>query len=185
MNEDTQVIESQVTDVAETTEALKPEKTYTESEISAMVAARLAKQEKALTAKLQAELEEQNKRANMDEVERLKAEKADYEAQLTQARQEAKAAKLQAELTGKVANPKAALAVATAEGLVSDEGIDIEAFLIAHPYFAMQQKTQTTAVASANSGMAKGGYTRDQIRAMSSDEIKRLDPAMLAAAYNS
>ena len=157
MSEDTQVIESQVqTDVAETTEAPKPEKTYTESEISAMVAARLAKQEKALTAKLQAELEEQNKRANMDEVERLKAEKADYEAQLTQARQEAKAAKLQAELTGKVTNPKAALAVATAEGLVSDEGIDINAFLIAHPYFAAQAKPSVSAIPTANASNQKG-----------------------------
>ena len=146
MSEETQTIESQVTDVAEqTTEALKPEKTYTESEISAMVATRLAKQQKTMKAQLQAELEEQSKRANMDEVERLKAEKADYEAQLTQARQEAKTAKLQAELTGKVTNPKAALAVATAEGLVTDEGIDVEAFLIAHPYFCCRRNCLFTA----------------------------------------
>lgn len=111
------------------------QKTYTESEITAMVAARLAKQEKALKAQYAEEAKTAAERAKLDEVERVKAEKADLEKKAADAEARAIAAERRAALTGKVADASAALKLLDPEKhLDSDGNVNTEALLTDYPF---------------------------------------------------
>lgn len=107
-------------------------KTYTESEVNAMMTARLAKQEKALRAQAAEEAKKAAERAQLDEVERVKAEKADIEQRAQAAEARAVAAERKATLAGKVSDLDLALAVAE-KHTTEDGTVDVDALLAAHP----------------------------------------------------
>lgn len=115
-------------------------KTYTEAEVSAMVAARLAKQEKALKAQAEADAAKAAERAKLDEVERVKAEKADIEKRAQEAEARAVAAERRAALTGKVADPAAALKLIDAEQHLTEDGnVNVDALLESYPFLKPTQ----------------------------------------------
>lgn len=104
----------------------------------------------ALEAARQAEIQEAE-RAKLDEVERLKLEREEALKLVADAKAEAKKANLKAQLAGKVQDADAALAVAEAKGLVTEEGLDVDAFLETHSYFAIPTQIKAP-VAAANAG---------------------------------
>lgn len=110
-------------------------KTYTEAEINAMVAARLAKQEKALKAQYAEEAKTAAERAKLDEVERVKAEKVDLEKKAAEAEARAVAAERRAALTGQVADAAAALKLLDeAKHLNEDGTVNATALLADYPF---------------------------------------------------
>lgn len=93
-------------------------------------------QEAAEKAKTDAE------RAKLDDIERLKAEKADIEKRAAEAEARAVAAERRAALTGKVADPQAALKLLEDTHLDDDGQVNVEALLEAYPFLAPQQDTK-------------------------------------------
>ena len=93
-----------------------------------------AAQEAAEKAKTDAE------RSKLDEVERLKAEKADADKRLADLEQKATAAERRAALTGKVADPVAALKLLDPEAHLDGDGnVNTDALLKSYPFLAPQQ----------------------------------------------
>ena len=127
-------------DPAETGDAPKPEgKTYTEAELSAMVTARLSKQEKALRKQLQDEQAEERKRAEQTAEERVK----ELERELQQAREagqaEIQAAKRLAALADKVTHPERVMKLMDDPDEYFDEtSPNVEAILEAFPEYKPQ-----------------------------------------------
>ena len=196
MSEETKTQETQVqevqeivqTDVAEQSTEAPKSKTYSESEVNAMMATRLAKQEKAIKERLQAEHEEQLKRQKLDEVERLKLEKEDAikereealklaQEEASKAKKDAKRYQLQAELASKVRDADAAYVVAEAKGFVTDEGLNVDAFLEAYPYFANNVAPSKTPIQAANSGLSSE-------KPITMESLKDKDPSWINANWN-
>lgn len=113
-------------------------KTYTESEVNAMMTSRLAKQEKALKAQHAEEAAKAAERAKLDEVERVKAEKADLEKRASEAEARATAAERRVALTGKVADPAAALKLLEDKHLGEDGAVNVEQLLADYPFLKPQ-----------------------------------------------
>lgn len=89
-------------------------------------------QEAAEAAKLAAE------REKLDEVERLKAEKADLEKAAAEAAAKATAAERRAALTGKVADPVAALKLLDETQHLNEDGsVNTDALLKTYPFLAV------------------------------------------------
>jgi len=94
--------------------------------------------------KWEAEREEAERRARMDEAERLKAELADRDKAIAEAKAAAEAAERRAALTGKVADPAAALKLLDPEEHVDEEGnVNVDALLKSYPFLAPQQSGPT------------------------------------------
>lgn len=154
---ETPPMESTEAPQAGSAEARTP-KTYTEAEINAIVTARLAKQEKSLRSQLETEAAEKAKRAEMDEVERIKAEKTDIEKALEAERAARTSAERRASLAGKVVDPEGALKLIDEEKHVDENGINVEALLADYPYLAPNQKPAGTTISGA--GTVAGSTTR-------------------------
>lgn len=149
----TETIETQVETTEETTETF--DKKYVgelrnEAAKNRIKAKELQDKLDALEAARQAELKEAE-RAKLDEVERLKLEREEALKLADEAKAAAKKANLKAQLAGKVQDADAALAVAEAKGLVTDDGLDVNAFLESHSYFAIPTQTKAP-VSAANAG---------------------------------
>lgn len=131
----------------------KPEagKTFTEAEVNAMMADRIAKNEKAIRKQLEDEHKKSLERANMDEVERIKAElederkaKADLEARATRAERKAS-------LVGKVADAEAALKLVDPDQHLNEDGaVDHEALLETYPFLKPQTNAGPAPIGGAN-----------------------------------
>lgn len=112
----------------------QPAKVYTEEEFNRHMAAARRKWE----AEAKKAAEEAAKRAQMDEAERLKAEKEELEAKLNAERAARLAAERRAALTGKVADPNAALKLLEDKHLNEDGSVDVDALLKDYPFLAAQ-----------------------------------------------
>lgn len=75
-------------------------------------------------------------RAKLDEVERLKAEKADVDKKLAEIEARAVAAERRAALTGKVADPAAALKLLDPDKHLDGDAVNVEALLADYPFLA-------------------------------------------------
>ena len=121
-------------------------------------------EEAAEAARLAAE------REKLDEVERLKAEKADAEKAAAEARAEATRTKHLVSLAGKVAgDPEDALLLAERAGLVTDEGVDVDALLKAKPFLAPARDGVN--IPGARSSTGKPPLTREDVKRMTPDQI--------------
>lgn len=107
-------------------------KTFTEAEVSAMVADRLAKNEKALRKQLQKEMEQEREKAEMSEAERYKAEVEERDQRIQELEAKHREASQRAQLAGKVSDVDYALfkVQQAVDQYVSDDGqVDVDAFL--------------------------------------------------------
>lgn len=96
-----------------------------------------AAEEAAEKARLDAE------RQKLDEVERLKAEKADAEKRAAELEAKATAAERRAALTGRVADPIAALKLLDESEHLGDDGsVNVDKLLESYPFLAPQQDTK-------------------------------------------
>jgi hypothetical protein len=123
--------------------------------------------------KWEADRVEAEKRARMDEAERLKADLADRDAKIAAAEAKALAAERIAELTGKVVDPKAALRL-------WEEDDTLDTFLKRHPYMAPTQDRQAAPAPNGPQGTPRK-ITRDNIDRMTPDEINKNWDAVKAA----
>lgn len=108
-------------------------------------------------------------RSKLDEVERLKAEITDRDAALAQAKQEALAARRLATLTGKVADPNAALKLLEDAHVQEDGSINLDAFLQAYPF--LSPKTGPASINPTNAASAGKALTMADVRRMTPAEI--------------
>ena len=145
-------------------------KTYTEAEVNAMVTARLAKQEKALKAQAAEDAKTAAERAKLDDVERIKAEKADIEKRAIDAEARAAAAERRAALTGKVSDLDLALAVADRH--TTDGVLDVDALLAAHPSLAVTKPGQTATPGAGGTIARTGDLTSEDFRNKPPEWIK-------------
>lgn len=123
---------------------------------------------------LKEQLEEKDKaaeRAKLDEVERMKAEKADLEEKLTQAQQQSQRAEWKASLAGKVANADAALKLLDEERHVDDDGnILVDKLLEDYDFLAPKQEGPTPTTGA-------GGGTMSGNRAQAATLQEQLEKA--------
>ena len=80
------------------------------------------------------------------------------------------AAQRVAELTGKVADPKAALRLLEDDHVTEDGGVDVEALLAAYPFLAPRERPSAVTAGSAPAGPGRG-YTEADLRRMTEAEI--------------
>lgn len=144
-------------------------KTFTQAELDAIVNGRVSRAVKEAKKQAMTELQEKQKREGMDEVERIKAEKADADARAEKLQAENRRLLLRTQLAGKVVDLDDAVAVLTPDFIDDDDRVDVDAFLAAKPHMSVQ---------SVNSKAAPGNpagtkrLTREQIAAMSEKEIE-------------
>lgn len=100
--------------------------------------------------KWEQEREEAEERARMSEAERLQADLQAKQDALTAAEKRAVNAERLAALTGKVADPKAALRLLDDDHLTEDGTVNVDALLNAYPFLAPQAQPKP----SANSAVA-------------------------------
>lgn len=123
-------------------------------DIDKIVKARLDRERK----KWESEREEVEKRARMDEAERLKADLADRDKRIAEAEAKATAAERRASLTGKVADPAAALKLLDEEKhLTADGTVNVDALLKSYPFLA---PTQATGAPAGSTGAPTAGAAR-------------------------
>lgn len=116
-------------------------------------------QEAAEKARLDAE------RQKLDEVERLKAEKADAEKKAAEIEARAVAAERKAALTGKVADPVAALKLLEDTHLDDEGNVLVDKLLEAYPFLAPQQDTKRVDLPGQKTMPGpKGDLTPDDFR---------------------
>lgn len=119
--------------------------------------------------KWEAERTEAEKRARMDEAERLKADLADRDKRIAEAKAEAAKERSLRNLKGKVVDEEDAYYAAQRLELVNEDGtIDVDALLKAKPYFASQPKPG----AFSATGAPLPGNVKDPSR-MSDEEYFR------------
>ena len=126
-------------------------------------------QEALAAAKIAAE------RAKLDEVDRLKAEFGDLQAQLEKERAAARLAGVRADLTGHVADASAAMKLFDAERHTTDDGsTNVQAFLTDYPF--MQQTVRATVNPSNPAGSPREGrpVTLEDFKGKTPDEARRL-----------
>ena len=149
-------------------------KTFTESEFNAMMTARLAKQEKALKAQYAEEAKTAAERAKLDEVERLQAEKADADKRIADLEAAKTAAERRASLTGKVADPEAALKLLDESVHLTEDGsIDTDALLKSYPFLAVTDGQKRVDIPGARtSAAATGNLSPEDFRGKSPEWIQ-------------
>lgn len=103
-----------------------------------------------------AEQQRAAERAKMDEVEAARAEADDLRAQLASAQEAAQRANWKASLSGKVANPDAAIKLLEDKHLSEDGQVNVDALLADYNFLA-PQTTGRTPVTPANSTASKDG----------------------------
>lgn len=127
--------------------------------------------------KWEAESEEKTKRARMDESDRLKADLADRDRRIEEAEAKATAAERRASLTGKVADPAAALRLLDDDHLNADGNVNVDALLKAYPFLAPTQERASAPAASTGAPPPHVGGTR--VSSMPSDEFAELQKRAL------
>lgn len=119
--------------------------------------------EKAEKARLESE------RQKLDEVERLKAEKADAEKRAQAIEQRAVAAERRAALAGKVADPAAALKLLDPDKHLNGDEVNIEALLKDYPFLAPRQESGVYIPAARTAG--KPALTDEDIKKMTPEQV--------------
>jgi len=147
-------------------EAPKPEeKTLTQTEVNAIVAREKKKAEKAARETFEIE----RKKADMSEMERAKAEADEVRKQLEMERTARTAAERRATLTGKVADPTAALRLLDEEEhLDADGNVNVKALLETYPFLAP----------AGGSVDLPGARTHKQPK-LTMDDVKKMTPAQV------
>jgi len=146
-------------------------KTYTQEELNAIVNSRIARARKATAREVEERLKAERERAGMDEAERVKAEMADREKDLTALRDENRRLKIANQLAGKVVNVDDAVRLID-DDLIDDDGVlDVNAFLESRPYLRAENPKAGSRAAPGNPPASKR-LTRDQIASMSEKEIE-------------
>jgi hypothetical protein len=146
-------------------------KTYTQEELNAIVNARIARARKATAREVEERLKAERERAGMDEAERVKAEMADREKDLTALRDENRRLKIANQLAGKVVNVDDAVRLID-DDLIDDDGVlDVNTFLESRPYLRADNPKAGSRAAPGNPPASKR-LTRDQIASMSEKEIE-------------
>lgn len=160
--------ETQMTDPADTGEATEAHeshqeqqtRTFTQEEVNAMVAARLAKAEKAMERRLAEAVKKAEERAKLGDVERLQAERDELAKKLEQLEAERQEALLKVQLAGKVTDIDYALFKArqNPDKYVGEDGkLDIDALLKDHPSLKAQPDPKPgPAPTTAGGGGARG-----------------------------
>jgi hypothetical protein len=118
-------------------------------------------------------------RSKLDELERLKAEKADAERAAEEARAEARRTRHLVALADKVVDPEDALAIAERAGLVTDDGIDVDALLEAKPY--LRKPTGGAVDIPGARTSKKPTLTPEDVKKMTPDEVNANWPAVQTA----
>jgi regulator of replication initiation timing len=126
---------------AQTGDAPK-QKTYTESEIEAIITSRLSKQEKALRRQLEDEKTQALERSKLEESERLKVEKDDLQKQLDTFRQQATSAEREKQLLrGGCTNSERTLKLLEEGHFTEDGDVDLEKVKATFPeYFSTKEE---------------------------------------------
>lgn len=148
-----------------------------ELDVERIVKKRLDRERK----KWEAESEEAAKRARMDEAERLKAELADKDKEIAERDAALAREKAIRALTNKVADPEAAYKLAEGNsGLMSDEGVNVDALLKAYPFLAPQARPHAATTGAGGSIPRTGDLTaedfRDKSPAWVRENLHRLKP---------
>lgn len=141
--------ETQTTDPADTGEATEAHesqqeqqtRTFTQEEVNAMVAARLAKAEKAMERRLAEAVKKAEERAKLGDAERLQAERDELAKKLEHLEAERQEALLKVQLAGKVTDIDYALFKArqNPDKYVGEDGkVNIDALLKDHPSLKAQ-----------------------------------------------
>lgn len=158
----------QTTDPADTGEATEAHesqqkqqtRTFTQEEVNAMVAARLAKAEKAMERRLAEAVKKAEERAKLGDVERLQAERDELAKKLEHLEAERQEALLKVQLAGKVTDVDYALFKArqNPDKYVGEDGkLDIDALLKDHPSLKAQPDPKPgPAPTTAGGGGARG-----------------------------
>lgn len=141
------------------------EKTLTQAEVNAIVAREKKKAEKAAREAFEAE----RKKADMSEIERAKAEAEEVRQQLEQERAARTAAERRAALTGKVADPQAALRLLDEDQHLDGDGnVNVKALLETYPFLAPQGGSVDLPGARTHK---KAKLTMDDVKKMTPDEV--------------
>lgn len=160
--------ETQTTDPADTGEATEAHeshqeqqtRTFTQEEVNAMVAARLAKAEKAMERRIAEAVKQAEERAKLGDAERLQAERDELAKKLEQLEAERQEALLKVQLAGKVTDIDYALFKArqNPDKYVGEDGtVDIDALLKDHPSLKAQPDPKPgPAPTTAGGGGVKG-----------------------------
>jgi|GEM_PF-6792983 len=159
--------ETQTTDPADTGEATaahesqqeQQTRTFTQEEVNAMVAARLAKAEKAMERRIAEAVKKAEERAKLGDVERLQAERDELAKKLEQLEAERQEALLKVQLAGKVTDVDYALFKVRQAGdkYLKDDGVDVAALLKDHPSLKAQPDPKPgPAPTTAGGGGVKG-----------------------------
>ncbi len=110
---------------------------FTQADLERMLSERLKRERK----KWDEEKQEIEKRAKMDEQERIKAEKEDAEKRAQEAEARAIQAQRRADLAGKVADPQAALRLIDEDTHVTEDGaVNVDKLLESYPFLAPQRQ---------------------------------------------
>ena len=147
-------------------EAAKETKTYTKDELTKILERETSNSYKAGLKKAQ----EEAKKKDMSEAERLKAEKEEAEKAKVEAEAKLADARLEAKLSGKVADPEYALFKIKAAGdtyLNKDGSPNIEAFIKDFPTQANIQSKKGPAPTKAGGGNIASSTMNDLIRSKS------------------
>lgn len=134
--------------------AVQTGNTFTQADLDRIIADRLTRERKQWDT----ERSEIEKRAKMEESERLKAEKADLEKKVAEAQTRATQAERLASLVGKVAAPAAALKLLEPEHLNADGSINVDALLRTFPFL----RVTLSGGASGPNPLGAGQLTREQ-----------------------
>lgn len=114
-------------------------------------------------------------REKLDEVERLKAEKADAEKAAAEARAEATRTRHLVNLAGKVAgDPEDALLLAERAGLVTEDGVDVDALLKAKPFLAPKSESGVN---------IPGARSKPGAPTLTEEDIKKMTPQQVNERY--
>jgi membrane protein involved in colicin uptake len=145
---------------ADTTGDAPKDKTYTQSELEAIITGRLSAHEKALRKQLADDAKKAADKAKLDAEGLAKAEKEEAEQKAADAENRAKLASYRADLKGEVVDVTAALKLVDDEKHVKDGAVDVKALLKQYPFLA---KTQTPSAPGGG-----GAHSRDAGDPMSS-----------------
>ena len=144
-------------------ETAEPQVYRTQEQFEAAFKNRLERERKTW----QAEKEEIERRAKMDEAERLKAEANDVRKQLEAERQARVMAERKAALAGKVADPEAALKLLGDDHLDEDGNVSVEALLKSYPFLKPQNSPSLDGPNPAGGGKTRpANMTKEEFDAL-------------------
>lgn len=153
-------------DVAVTTEAPQ-QKTYAESEMNAIITSRLAAQEKAIRKQLADEQSEKDRQAQLSAEERLKELEAQLKQKDSAFEAERRTWQNKLSLSGKVADPEAAIKLLTDAHLSDDGTVNLDAFLETYPFMKLPDiPTGKSPLSPTNPSRTVGGKPQTLADAM-------------------